>query len=208
MGHEPRVTDSRWQAAIALLVLLLTTACGTSRLRCVTGEEPRPPRNFGVVPARGIPALYRGGQPRACSELESLRALGVKSILKLNDSGAHDSDEEVRATALGFRVLSLDFNALTIGTAATCSRVREALAFLEDPRNQPVFVHCTAGMDRTGYIVGLYEKTSLGTATAEVLEELHRYGHRGVRSLVMRQIDRELGKERPVCVPAEGHLPP
>lgn len=194
------MTGPRWQAATALLVLLLTTACGTLPLRCVAGEEPRPPRNFGVVSATGIPALYRGGQLRTCSELEYLRALGVKSILKLNDSGSHDSDEEGRATALGFRVLSLDFSVLTIGTAATCSRVREALAFLEDPDNAPVFVHCTAGKDRTGYIVGLYEKTSLGKPATEVLSELHHYGHRGpLRWLFMGQIDRELAKEHPAC---------
>lgn len=194
------MTDSRQHAAIALLVLFLTTACGTARLRCVTGEEPRPPRNFGVVPATGAHALYRGGQLRTCSELEYLRTLGVKSILKLNDSGSHDSDEEVRATALGFRVLSLDFNPLTIGTSSTCGRVREALAFLEDPNNAPVFVHCTAGKDRTGYIVGLYGKTALGKPASEVLSELHHYGHRGpLRWLFMGQIDRELAKEHPAC---------
>ncbi|MEO8381819.1 MAG: tyrosine-protein phosphatase, partial [Acidobacteriota bacterium] len=157
--------------------------------------------NFDVVLGPGgLPVLYRGGQPHTCGELESLRALGVKSILKLNACGSRESDEERKAKALGFRVLSLDFNALNIGTSSTCSKVGEALAFLKDPDNVPVFVHCAEGKDRTGYIVGLYEKTFLHTPTADVLSELHCHGHRGLlRSLFMGQIPRELAREVPAC---------
>ena len=96
-------------------------------------------------------------------------------------------------------VRSFAFDAGTIGTAGTCNAVREALTFLSDERNWPVYVHCTAGKDRTGYIVGLYEKVMLSEPTDAVLKELRRYGHKGIRSVVFRQIDAELAKTYPEC---------
>ncbi len=198
----PFLRRVRQHAMVALAATLLT-ACGTAQaLRCTTASEQRPPRNFGSVlaTAGGQTTIFRGGQPETCGELEYLRSIGVKSILKLNDRGLPmDADEKARATALGFRVQSFAFNAATIGSAPTCGPVREALAFARDRGNWPVFVHCTAGKDRTGYIVGLFEKLVLGRSADAVLGELHRYGHTGIRSILFGQIDRELASPAPVC---------
>ena len=145
-------------------------------------------------------AIYRGGQPASCAELAYLKSVGVKSILKLNDRGLPvDSDEKDQAENLGLRMLSLPFGAATIGRPATCDSVRQALSFLSDPDNWPVYVHCTAGKDRTGYTVGMYEKLRLGKPVEAVMKELHRYGHRGWRSLLFPQIDHELAAGHPVC---------
>jgi hypothetical protein len=189
--------------AVVVSCALLAAGCATTqRLQCSPSGEARPTRNFGrVLTAQGEPTpIYRGGQPLSCDQLRFLQSIGVKSILKLNDRGLPiDEDEKKEASALGLRVESLSFNAATIGNGSSCERVREALLFLQDPESWPVYVHCTAGKDRTGYIVGLYEKTILGTPAAAVLSELHRYGHTGIRSVVMSQIDRELAKDSPVC---------
>jgi len=181
----------------ALFAFALLTACTSTRsMRCGDTAAPHPPRNFGVV----IPGIDRGGQPVTCGELAYLRGQGVKSILKLNDRGLPlDRDEEQRAAALGLNIRSFAFDAKNIGTPPTCTAVRAAMAFLTDQANWPVFVHCSAGKDRTGYLVGLYEKTVLGKPAADVLAELHRYGHKAVRSAVMGQIDDELAKDRPAC---------
>jgi protein tyrosine phosphatase (PTP) superfamily phosphohydrolase (DUF442 family) len=188
---------------VALLAIALLTACTSMRsMRCGDTAAPRPPRNFGVVTRPdGAPlGIYRGGQPVTCGELAYLRTRGVKSILKLNDRGLPiDRDEEQHAGELGLTIRSFAFDAKTIGTPPTCTAVREAMAFLTDPANQPVFVHCSAGKDRTGYLVGLYEKTVLGEPTAAVVAELHRYGHKATRSAVMGQIDEELAKDTPAC---------
>jgi len=177
-----------------LLLSLLFAACGTSR-HFVCDDTPRPPRNFGAVSAN----LYRGGQPVTCGELMFLRAQGVRSILKLNDrSSAMDAAEKAEAGKLGLRIESFDFNARTIGHKSTCTDVQHALAFLRNEENWPVFVHCTAGKDRTGYIVGMYER-SLGRSITDVMSELHRYGHRGARSAAMSQIDGELQRASPLC---------
>jgi hypothetical protein len=122
--------------------------------------------------------------------------------LKLNDRQSRiDVDESRRASELALTVRSFAFDPRTIGTAGTCDAVREALSFLSDERNWPVYVHCTAGKDRTGYLVGLYERAILGESTTAVLQELRRYGHTGTRAVVFGQIDAELAKTRPECWP-------
>jgi hypothetical protein len=190
-------------ARIVVIALVLTSmACGSARtFPCDAAITPRAPRNFAqVLTADGRPtAIYRGGQPTDCGQLEYLRSIGIRRILKLNERELpQDSAERAHAMRLGFEALDLSFRSASIGRAGTCARVREALSFLE--RNDgPVYVHCTAGKDRTGYIIGLYEKLVLRKPSAEVMEELRRFGHRGLRSALMPQIDRELRKDVPEC---------
>lgn len=184
--------------------LALTLAgCGTAQLTpCESSTTLRPPRNFAsvVAPDGRDTGIYRGGQPARCGELEYLRSIGVRSILKLNDRAADiDSAEKERASTLGLTVRDFAFNASTIGRPETCRDVRDALAFLRNRDNRPIYVHCTAGKDRTGYIIGMYEKIDMAMPTAEVLAHLHEQGHRGARKLVMHQIDSELASDKPVC---------
>lgn len=197
---------SRTAALRSFAVLAAVTTivgCRTSRPVDCASSPTRAPRNFGLVaPAEaGAPvAVYRGGQPETCGELEYLKSVGVKSILKLNDAGhAVDAAEKEHAAALGLAMKSFGFGAMNIGEASTCSDVSEALAFLRDEANWPVYVHCTMGKDRTGYIVGMFERLDLGRETSEVLAHLREYGHKGSRAVAFAQIGAELAKQVPTC---------
>ncbi len=179
-----------------LLVMTMAIGCGTVHtFPCAPSPLARAPRNFGVIAGIDGP-VYRGGQPTACDELAFLKSIGVKSILKLND---REPLEIERARELGMRVEFIPFDPRRIGTAGTCPDVQRALAFLRDRANWPVYIHCTAGKDRTGYIAGLLE-LALAVPTADVMRELHAYGHHRWRSVLFPQIDRELASERPVCL--------
>jgi len=180
-----------------VVIAFLLLGCRSTR-SFVCDATPHAPRNFGAV----SPQIYRGGQPMTCGELAYLKSAGVKSILKLNDRNSPvDEAEKAEAVRLGMRVESFAFDPRTIGTSASCPDVQRAIAFIESPGNQPVFIHCTAGKDRTGYIVGLYERES-GRSIDDVMNELHRYGHRAARSAAFSQIDRDLRRERPECANA------
>ena len=187
---------------VVLAIAVASMACGSAQtFPCDAGLAARAPRNFGhVVTANGQPTrIYRGGQPTDCGQLEYLHSIGIRRILKLNDRQLpQDSGELTEAARLGLEIVNLPFVASSIGRADSCPKVREALMSLEEDKG-PIYVHCTAGKDRTGYIIGLYEKVVLRKSSAAVTAELHRFGHRGVRSLLMPQIDRELRRDVPEC---------
>ncbi len=186
----------RGSQMLLLFFSAVLASCSSAGFSCDPAAAPHAPRNFGRVTA----SVYRGGQPATCSELAFLSASGVKTVLKLNDRhSASDEEEKAEGAKLGLRVESFRFDPRTIGRQSTCGDVRRALAVLQDESNWPVYVHCTAGKDRTGYIIGLYERTALRRPIAEVMKELRDYGHRGARSTVMPQIDEELRRETPQC---------
>ncbi len=192
-------------AFVLAVVAVALSACSSTRLaKCDAPSPVVPPRNFGQVTSEdGRPILiYRGGQPVTCGELQYLESLGIRSVLKLNDRDLPiDAAEEQQVFSLGMQIKSFAFKGATIGRGGTCDSVREALEFLQNRDNWPVYVHCTAGKDRTGYLVGMYEKLVLGKSIAAVFKELHGYGHSGLRSVMMGQIDRELARDAPACAP-------
>lgn len=55
----------------------------------------------------------------------------------------------------------------------------DVVAFLkvvDTPENQPVFVHCSKGVDRTGMMVALYRILVQGWPKPKALEEMERMG--------------------------------
>ena len=210
MAREEDPTTLIRKLSLALIIAGSVACRSGQTFSCEPSVTARAPRNLGVVlSADGLPTpIYRGGQPTECAELSFLKSLGVKSILKLNDRGLPiDAAERENAAALGLHVESFNFNPTTIGGDRSCDEVRRALAFLKDPAHWPVYVHCTAGKDRTGYIVGIYERAT-GRATTDVIGELNAYGHRGIRSIAMSQIDRELSRPVPTCLQAASSSSP
>lgn len=156
--------------------------------------------NFGTVVENGI---YRGAQPTG-DDYSRLRDLGVRTILKLNSSRL--AEETAEASRAGIRLIHIPFDAGTIGTAPTCERVAEALAVLTDESSWPVFVHCSRGRDRAGYVVGLYRLLVQGWSWREVDAELTRYGHAGGLRRSYPQIARELEAGVPTCRIALGRV--
>jgi protein tyrosine/serine phosphatase len=161
------------------------------------------PSNFGEIVAgdRTFAGVYRGGQPRSCGEIQYLRQLGVKTIVKLNERGTQtDAAERRTAEAAGIHVEAFDLSARSIGTGKTCDDVKRILNFIASESNRPTYVHCSIGRDRTGYIAGAYEEAILHKSVKEVLAELARHGHRGLLTLLFPQIRRELRTGMPQCV--------
>jgi tyrosine-protein phosphatase SIW14 len=65
-----------------------------------------------------------------------------------------------------------------IETLATGIDQKEVVKFLKvvaDPDNQPVFVHCRRGADRTGCAVAAYRVVEQGWPLDDALAEMHRF---------------------------------
>jgi tyrosine-protein phosphatase SIW14 len=112
--------------------------------------------------------LYRGAQPTEVSDYEMLRNLGVKTIVNLREEGAN---EIAVAKKFGLQLKLFPMNAFTYPDD---DQVNKILTVLSDPENQPVFIHCEFGKDRTGLIVALYrffqEKWSAKQAYNEMVK--------------------------------------
>ena len=121
--------------------------------------------------ARVSEALYRGAQPTR-EGFARLKALGVRTIVDLRD---HHSDREA-IRGLGFGYTNIPF-------ASSRPQERQVLEFLSivtDPKNQPVFVHCRHGADRTGMMVACYRMVVENWDRQRSLAELSNFGFHNI----------------------------
>lgn len=121
-------------------------------------------------------ALYRGGQPDA-KGFGQLKKIGVKTIVSLR---VLDHDRR-RLRGLGLRYLHVSFKHVH-------PEDEDTVAFLKvvaNPENQPVFVHCRDGVDRTGMMVALYRIIIEDWPKPKALAEMKRMGF----NPVWRQIE-------------------
>lgn len=116
--------------------------------------------------------LYRGAQPRP-EGLQRLAALGVKTILNLRAADERSRAEEREAHAAGLRYFNIPMQGLD---RPKDDQVERALALINDEANQPIFVHCKRGADRTGTVIAIYRITHDGWSGEEALREAKRYG--------------------------------
>jgi tyrosine-protein phosphatase SIW14 len=149
--------------------------------------------NFHAVNAR----LYRGGQPRA-GGLQRLAALGVKTVINLRDDDARAAEEGREARSLGMRYFNVP---LSRAHRPGAGRIEELFALIDAAENQPVFVHCKRGSDRTGALVAAYRITHDGWTAERALDEAETYGmgfwQRGKKDFI-----RDYERERPAPTPA------
>jgi|AGTN01.2.fsa_nt_gi Protein tyrosine/serine phosphatase len=124
--------------------------------------------NFGVVDEK----LCRGGQPKK-NGLKALKAAGIKAVINLRD-GEDDIDEEREVAAgLGLKYVSIPMSAFK---KARPEQIQEFFSVVNASQNQPVFVHCRQGKDRTGCMVAMYRMAKHGWSANQAHDEMLSYG--------------------------------
>jgi protein tyrosine/serine phosphatase len=172
----------------ALLVVVVAAACRTAM------PSGGLPANFGIVDEGKV---YRGAQPTP-SQLEALQRRGVRTILKLNSEQL--GVEEAATARLGLRLIYVPLNARTVGRPAACASVARAYEAMTDSTNWPLYVHCSYGRDRTGFLVGLYRERVQHWLPPAVEQELQRYGHNWVMHFVFPNITSALASGYEGCL--------
>jgi uncharacterized protein (TIGR01244 family) len=119
--------------------------------------------NFGVVSGE----LYRGAQP-SMYDLAQLEKCGVKTIIDLRRPDHPETREANAAAKLGLKYIPLP---LGYG-APSKEQVSNFLKIVNDPANQPVFVHCRYGADRTGTMVAIFRMTVQGWSFKNAYAEM------------------------------------
>jgi tyrosine-protein phosphatase SIW14 len=95
--------------------------------------------------------------------------MGVRTVVNLR--ARHGGREAVEAEGMRYVEIPMSF-LKKVDPAA----VRKALSVMTDRANQPVFVHCSVGTDRTGVVVAVYRMEVDGWSEAEAMEEMEALG--------------------------------
>jgi tyrosine-protein phosphatase SIW14 len=122
--------------------------------------------NFGQINAR----YYRGGQPDA-RDYADLAALGVQTIVNLTSEDAQANEPEL-AKQNGLRYFQIP---MTTRQPPTAAQLAEFMEIVDDPANQPVYVHCVGGRHRTGVMTAVYRMTEDGWTADQAFAEMKKY---------------------------------
>ena len=137
-------------------------------------------RNFGKMDDR----FYRGAQPEE-SDYKDLKALGVKTVIDLQD---HPTSYEKRdVEALGMRYVSIPMS------DSNYPKEEQIVAFLKvvnDSTTGTFFAHCAGGRHRTGVVGAVYRFNVNHWNYDQVYTEMKdydfytRFGHGDMKTFV------------------------
>jgi tyrosine-protein phosphatase SIW14 len=115
--------------------------------------------------------IYRGGAP-TLQGLKTLQGMGIRTIIDLRISPKDVKIEKARALELGFTWINLPMGS----EPPTQKQVDTLLATLAKAEEEPVFVHCQHGADRTGCMLGIYRVAVQGWTYPQAYAEMRKYG--------------------------------
>jgi len=151
----------RQALAALVLSLSLSVAVGTAAADAISIA------NFHQVNER----VYRGGQPLP-EAWPSLAKLGVKTVIDLRREDEHSTAAEADAVAAaGMKYINVPMKGVV---APTDEQVAKVLAALSS--DEPVFIHCKRGADRTGAVIACYRIAHDRWERQRALQEAKSFG--------------------------------
>jgi protein tyrosine/serine phosphatase len=123
--------------------------------------------NFGCVNEH----YYRGAQPKN-HDYADLAALGIRTVIDLTKEGEANEHEPTLVQNLGMKFHRI---AMTTHETPSADTVATFLQLVNDPTNQPVFVHCQGGRHRTGLMTAIYRMTMERWAANDAFAEMKHY---------------------------------
>jgi len=122
--------------------------------------------NFGQVNQ----GYYRGAQPEGRDYAE-LSALGIKTVINLTSDDAQTNERSMveRAEMMYFEI------PMTTHEPPTAAQLAQFLEIVNDPANQPVYVHCVGGRHRTGVMTAVYRMTADSWTPDQAFKEMKQY---------------------------------
>jgi len=157
-------------------VFLLNAAAGTGCSGSdVKENQARPLYWATAIERQGLPnfykvsdTLYRGAQPRD-QGFGELKKLGIKTVVNLRGSNR----EQIAVNEAGLKYYHIPMFAFFPGK----EKFNRFLKIVSNPANQPVFVHCKHGADRTGTAVAIYRIKIQNWNKEEAINEMVNGGY-------------------------------
>ena len=116
--------------------------------------------------------FYRGGQPKDAG-FEELKKLGVATVIDLRDDDENALKEKAMVEKAGMRFIN---KPLGNWNRPNLNEINDILKEINASANQPVFVHCKRGKDRTGTVIAVYRMTHDGWDAKQAGDEAEKFG--------------------------------
>ncbi len=118
--------------------------------------------------------LFRGAQPTEAG-IAKLKELKVKTVVDLRSERDQVAIEQRWVENAGMKFINVPMSGWFRPKAADIERI---LKIIEDPQNQPVFIHCRHGADRTGSVAAVYRIADYDWTAKQALGEAkaHNFG--------------------------------
>ena len=154
-----RAVSAVTASVLVLAVLAVAQTGSDSRLSNIRIK------NFGKVDNN----LYRGAQPKR-RDYADLAALGVKTVIDLQQDGEAGESDDVEAAGMKFYRIGLSDSSWPAP-----EKTAQFLKLVNDPANQPVFIHCHGGRHRAGTMTAIYRITHDKWSADQAYAEMKRY---------------------------------
>jgi protein tyrosine/serine phosphatase len=122
------------------------------------------------------PGLLRGEQPSQ-DALALLKKAGVRTVVNLRNEDILIQQEAAQALSLGLNYVSIPMD---VFNRPADLEVQRFLATVIDAANQPVYVHCQHGEDRTGTMCAIFRMTQQGWPVDQAYQEMISLGFKPV----------------------------
>lgn len=147
--------------------------------------------------------IYRGARPTGSASYHFLKQIGVKTIINLEGDATQElfpgwgkgktaasiATEREEATRANLNFIHKPLRELPARSREFRERIEEVLQIMSEPSNQPVFIHCLHGADRTGVIIALYRVKYMNWQALEAWQEMNATGHNFLHYLFTSELD-------------------
>ena len=163
--------------------------------------------NFGKVTDH----IYRGAQPTEAGYKNLVERARVKSFLSLR-RGVNQDVADLKLASLNgaqcYQVAMKEWDPGEDHLRRLASAVKTLKVLSDNPKTRPVYVHCQAGRNRTGFVVATYRMVYQGWTAEEAVREMRTY--RFYRAFYrdewfLKNLD--VAKFRKVITEVEPHVP-
>lgn len=149
---------SRVCGSVLLVLLSLTSSSFAESSLKIT--------NFGYI----NDSYYRGAQPKE-HDYADLARFGIRSVIDLTSADGN-ANEKAMVEQSGFKYFQIP---MTTHVAPTPAQIAQFFQIVNDPANQPVYVHCVGGEHRTGVMTAIYRISQNGWTADQAFKEMKRY---------------------------------
>ncbi len=165
-ARVPRVNTAALLVVLSLASPLAAQSADTRSTDGVANTATVRIDNFGLV-SQGY---YRGAQPEG-RDYADLAALGIKTVINLtSDDAQTDEGSMVERAKMSYVRIPM-----TTHEPPTALQLAEFLRIVNDPANQPVYVHCVGGRHRTGVMTAVYRMTADSWTPDQAFKEMKLY---------------------------------